>query len=85
MKDLNFGAGISVSDITKPRRGDRLITQGVNFEMFKKECPDWTAVSDECSYNKSRNRYRMTEMAIEEPKRAGLKTYYLSRGVMTFA
>jgi len=74
-----------LSTLCETGRLPYLITQDVNLEMFHAACPNWAAVSYECSYNKSRNRYGMMEMAIEEPKRAGMKTYYLPRGVMTFA
>lgn len=61
-----------------------LIAQDVNLEKLHSACPAWSAVSYEYTYDKSRNRFGMMEMAIEEPKRAGLKTYYLPRGVMTY-
>lgn len=62
-----------------------LLTQEVNLKDFHQRCPDWAAVTYEYSYNKAVNRFGMMEMCIEEPKKAGLKTYYLPRGVMTFA
>ncbi len=62
-----------------------LIAQNVNLEYFKKERPDWKAVTYEYSYNKTVHRFGMMELAIEEPKKAGLEVYYLPRGVMTYA
>ena len=62
-----------------------LLTQEVNLEEFKRSCPDWSAVTYEYSYNKSLNRFGMMELCLEEPKKAGLKTYYLPRGISTFA
>jgi hypothetical protein len=60
------------------------ITQEVNLQVFGHGCPGWSAVSYECAYNKSRNRQGMMEMCVEEPRKAGLRTFYLPRGVMTW-
>ena len=62
-----------------------LISQDVNLERFHARCPAWEAVSYDYSYNKMRNRLGMMELAIEEPKRAGMTVHYLPRGVMTYA
>lgn len=61
------------------------VQQAVNLDMLKAACPDVVAVSYDPNYDKSRNRLGIMEMAVEEPKRAGLTTYYLPRGVMTWA
>ena len=62
-----------------------MLTQEINLESFKKNCPRWSAVTYEGgAYDKTRNRFGMMELCMEDPKRAGLKTYYLPRGVMTW-
>ncbi|MBI4024581.1 MAG: hypothetical protein HY360_06340 [Verrucomicrobia bacterium] len=74
-----------IATICETGRLPYLVTQDVSLEMLHAACPDLGVVSYECLYDKSRNRFGMMEMAIEEPKRAGMKTYYLPRGVMTYA
>jgi len=61
------------------------VQQAVNLDMVKAACPDIVAVSYDPNYDKSRNRLGIMEMAVEEPKRAGLRTFYLPRGIMTWA
>lgn len=65
-------------------RQSLMIAQEVALPIFRKSCPGWSAVSYECAYDKSSNRYGMMEMAIEAPRKAGLRAYYLPRGVMTW-
>lgn len=60
------------------------IHQAVDLERLHRACPAYEAVSYECGYVKKRNRYGMMEMAIDEPKRVGMFTWYLPRGVMTW-
>lgn len=61
-----------------------IITQEVDIKEFARGCSNWDVVSYECAYNKTHNRNGMMEMAVEEPRKAGLKTFYLPRGVMTW-
>jgi hypothetical protein len=61
------------------------VQQAVNLDILKAACPDVVAISYDPNYDKSRNRLGIMEMAVEEPKRAGLTTYYLPRGIMTWA
>lgn len=61
-----------------------LMTQEVHLDHLAKECPWCAAVSYECMYDKSVYRLGMMELAIEAPKQAGLKAFYLPRGVMTW-
>ncbi len=61
------------------------VQQSMNLEMVKAAVPDIVVVSYDPNYDKSRNRLGIMEMAVEEPKRAGLTTYYLPRGIMTWA
>jgi hypothetical protein len=61
------------------------VQQAVNLEMLKQAFPQVVALSYDPNYDKSRNRLGIMEMAVEEPKRAGLTTYYLPRGIMTWA
>ena len=63
---------------------DNQISQEVDLDLFHRGCPDWAAVSYDQNYDKSRFRRGLMEMAVEEPKRAGMDAYYLPRGVMTF-
>lgn len=62
-----------------------LISQDVNLDRLHALCPAWEAVTYDYSYCKTRMRLGMMELAIEEPKRAGMKVHYLPRGVMTYA
>jgi len=60
------------------------IQQEVNLGLLKAACPDWVAVSYDPNYLKTRNRLGLMEMAVDEPRRAGLAAYYLPRGVMSW-
>jgi hypothetical protein len=64
--------------------GGYQIQQEVNLGMFKAACPDWVAVSYDPNYLKTRNRLGFMEMAVDEPRRAGLAAQYLPRGIMTW-
>lgn len=57
--------------------------QELNLSRYHAAMPDWFAVTYE--YNKSHHRYAMMDFCIETPKREGLKTFYLPRGVMTWS
>ncbi len=61
------------------------VQQSVNLSMVKEAFPDIVCVSYDPNYDKSRGRLGIMEMAVEEPKRAGLQAYYLPRGIMTWA
>jgi hypothetical protein len=66
-------------------RSPGIAVQEVDCELFRRRCPNWAAVSYEYAYDKDTPcRLGMMEMAITLPRKAGLKTYYLPRGVMTF-
>lgn len=65
-------------------RSPYLLTQEVDLNLLARECPWCTAVSYECGYDKSNHRLGMMELAVEDAKQAGLKTFYLPRGVMTW-
>ena len=59
--------------------------QSVNLELLHARCPDVAVISYDANYEKQRNRLGIMEMAVSEPKRAGMTTYYLPRGIMTWA
>jgi len=83
LRGAGFGGRLGV--ICETGRQPYLLCQDVNLERFHAARPAWEAVTYEYSYNKTRNRLGMMEMAIEEPKRAGMTVHYLPRGVMTYA
>jgi hypothetical protein len=64
--------------------GGYQIQQEVNLGMLRAACPDWVAVSYDPNYAKTQNRLGFMEMAVDEPRRAGLAAHYLPRGVMTW-
>ena len=64
--------------------GGYQIQQEVNLAMMKAACPEWVTVSYDPNYLKTRNRLGFMEMAVDEPRRAGLAAHYLPRGVMTW-
>jgi hypothetical protein len=61
------------------------VQQSMNLDMVKAALPDVACVSYDPNYDKTRNRQGIMEMAVEEPRRAGLESYYLPRGIMTWA
>lgn len=56
--------------------------QAVNLQAYREAMPGWKAVT--YGYNRDVNRWAGLDFCIEQPKRAGLETYYLGRGVMTY-
>lgn len=58
------------------------VGQEVNLQEFHRQFPDWIAITYE--YNKLDHRYAMMDFCIEQPKKDGLKVFYLPRGVMTW-
>lgn len=54
----------------------------VDLEMMHRACPAWDAVTYE--YEKTAHRYAMMDLCIETPKKIGLTTFYLPRGIMTW-
>jgi hypothetical protein len=58
------------------------ITQEVNTREYHQRMPGWTAVTYE--YDKWDHRFGMMDVCIEQPRRDGLRVYYLPRGVMTW-
>jgi hypothetical protein len=61
------------------------VQQSVNLELLHTRCPELAAVSYDPNYDKSRCRLGIMEMAVEEPRRAGMESFYLPRGIMTWA
>lgn len=57
-------------------------TQCVNLEQYRKAMPGWAAVTYD--YWRYRNRLSAVDFCIEQPRDAGLETYYLGRGVMSY-
>ncbi len=56
--------------------------QEINLKEYHRQMPDWSAITYE--YQKSNRRYAMMDVCVDQPKREGLKVYYLPRGVMTW-
>lgn len=56
--------------------------QAVNLKTYKKMMPGWAAVTYD--YDRDLNRWAGADFCMDQPKRAGLETYYLGRGVMTY-
>lgn len=72
----------SLAMICETDRNDYAAGQEVNLKEYHRECPHWAAITYE--YQKFHRRYAMMDLCIDQPKRAGLKVYYLPRGVMTW-
>ncbi len=83
MRAEGFAGRLAV--LCETGRQPYLLAQDVNLERLHPQCPTWEAVTYEYSYNKSRYRWGMMELAIADPQRAGMKVHYLPRGVMTYA
>ncbi|MCL5019896.1 MAG: hypothetical protein M1426_05475, partial [Patescibacteria group bacterium] len=58
-----------------------MICQEVNTQEFKKQFPNWGAITYLPAYEKTLHRYAMMDFCIEHPKSQGLKVYYLPRGI----
>jgi hypothetical protein len=83
LRAANFRGELSM--LCETGRSYGSVSQEVRLDQFHAACPEWAAVSYEYSYDKNTpTRLGMMEMAIGLPKRAGMKTYYLPRGVMTW-
>lgn len=82
LRSKGFAGGLAV--LCETGGGGCQVQQEVNLTMLKAACPDWVAVSYDPNYLKTRNRLGFMEMAVDEPKRAGLAAHYLPRGIMTW-
>lgn len=82
LRSKGFGGRLAV--LCETGGGGLQIQQEVNLAMLKAACPDWVSVSYDPNYLKTRNRLGFMEMAVDEPRRAGLTAHYLPRGVMTW-
>lgn len=58
------------------------LSHEVDLEMLHRACPAWDAVTYE--YEKAAHRYAMMDLCIETPKKIGMTTFYLPRGIMTW-
>jgi hypothetical protein len=56
--------------------------QEVDLKQFHAQFPEWAGVTYE--YEKWDHRYAMMDFCLDQPKKEGLKVYYLPRGVMTW-
>ncbi|MFN8008122.1 MAG: hypothetical protein U0V70_14080 [Terriglobia bacterium] len=56
--------------------------QEVDLKEYHAQFPDWAGVTYE--YEKWDHRYAMMDFCLDQPKRSGLKVFYLPRGVMTW-
>jgi hypothetical protein len=82
LRSKGFGGRLAV--LCETGGGGYQVQQEVNLAMLKTACPDWVSVSYDPNYLKTQNRLGFMEMAVDEPKRAGLAAHYLPRGVMTW-
>ncbi|MFA6568046.1 MAG: hypothetical protein WCS96_07530 [Victivallales bacterium] len=57
-------------------------TQAVNLEQYHKTVPGWAAVTYD--YWRYRNRLAGVDFCMEQPRLAGIETYFLGRGVMSY-
>ena len=56
--------------------------QEVDLNQFHSQFPTWAGVTYE--YEKWDHRYAMMDFCLDQPKKEGIKVYYLPRGVMTW-
>lgn len=56
--------------------------QEVDLKQFHAEFPQWAGITYE--YEKWDHRFAMMDFCLDQPKKEGLKVYYLPRGVMTW-
>ena len=56
--------------------------QEVDLKQFHAQFPGWAGVTYE--YEKWDHRYAMMDFCLDQPKKEGIKVYYLPRGVMTW-
>jgi len=56
--------------------------QEVDLKQYHAQLPHWAGITYE--YEKWDHRYAMMDFCLDQPKKEGLKVYYLPRGVMTW-
>ena len=61
-----------------------VVMGNTNLEMMRQSLPHWPVVTYDSIYDRRRNRLATADLCIEQPKKLGLETLYLTRGVMTF-
>lgn len=57
--------------------------QAINLKDYKELMPGWGAVTYD--YDRDLNRWAGADFCMVQPKKTGLTTYYLGRGIMTYA
>ena len=68
--------------ITDTGNAPYVVMHVLNLEYLHELAPDWAALTYD--YWKWQNRYAAADFNMVEPKKAGIKAYYLPRGVMTW-
>ena len=68
--------------ITDTGNAPYVVMHVLNLEYLHELAPDWGALTYD--YWKWQNRFAAADFNMVEPKKAGLKAYYLPRGVMTW-
>lgn len=71
-----------LSTITACNNTNGVVVMETDMELFRQHAHDWTAVTYD--YDRWQNRLASTEFNMAYPKRLGLTTYFLARGVMTW-
>jgi hypothetical protein len=78
------GFGGSLASIIEIDNQPSVIMGNVNMGMFGQQLPHWPVVTYDSIYDRRRNRLATMDLCIQQPRLAGLRPFYLTRGVMTF-
>lgn len=73
-----------LSSIIEQDNQPMAVLGNVNLEMLQQALPGWPVVTYDSIYDRRRNRLATMDLCIHQPRQAGMKVYYLTRGVMTF-
>lgn len=78
------GFGGELASIIEIDNQPTAILGNVNLPYLAEQLPHWSVVTYDSIYDRRRNRLAAMDFCIQQPRSLGLKTCYLTRGVMTF-
>ncbi len=78
----NTGFQGTLATINEIELGFDVAISGSNLRMIKEELPEITVVTYDGLYDRSLNRLATCDLCMQSPLSLGIKTHFLSRGVM---
>ncbi len=74
----------TISTIAEMANGPTYVCGNVNLTELHRQLPTWPVLTYDDSYNRHVNRLATRDICMDQPKKIGLETQWLTRGVMTW-